>query len=366
MLEITIAPQENSSIKKEISLNLKGYTVFAGENNSGKTNLIKGIISEIGKDKIIYIPAENINAPEVVKTGAANDPMRDIVSKLLNIVIGDIPKIGGGFDVLFKKIETSFESFEIPNTNLKLSPKPYTKSDFKKILEDEIAKKILDYKILDNHYDSEIPLTFDSVGQGIQRIIIATIIQEIGKTRINEDELIILFEEPEIYLHPKLKKKLFESLVKIAENPNVNIIVTTHDPYFIQLSRDKDIYHILRDSDGATQINPVESKTLPEVWRSFAEINYKVFGVNGEDYLNELYGYLESKLNNNWKNVENELKNKEDQNKNRQYLGNTTSITTTSYIRHEIHHRAGESEYNKNDIEAGIQNLQTIISEKDF
>jgi len=45
-MEITITPQENSSIKKEISLNLKGYTLFAGENNSGKANLIKGIISK--------------------------------------------------------------------------------------------------------------------------------------------------------------------------------------------------------------------------------------------------------------------------------------------------------------------------------
>ena len=355
-MNITIKPQENSSIKKEIPLNLNGYTVFAGENNSGKTNLIKGIISEIGEDKIIYIPAENIHAPEVVKTGAISDPMRDAVSKLLNIVIGDMPKIEGGFEDLFKKIETSFDSFEVPNTNLKLSPKPYTKSNFEKILKDEIAKKILDYKILDNHYDSETPLSFDSVGQGIQRLIIATIIQEIGKTRVSGDELIILFEEPEIYLHPKLKEKLFESLLTLSGQPNVNIIITTHDPYFIQLSRDKDIYHVLRDTDGATEVKTIKNKTLPEEWRSFAEINYKVFNVNAEDYLNELYGYLESKKIK----VDNELANKEPQETTRKY-SKDQKMTMTTYIRHEIHHKTGENEYKAEDVEKGIENLQFII-----
>lgn len=365
-MEITITPQENSSLTKEISLNLKGYTVFAGENNSGKTNLIKGIISEIGKDKVIYIPAENIHAQEVIKTSAASDPMRDAVSKLLKIVLSDTPPIEGDFETLFKKIETAFEKFEVPNTSLKLSPKSFGKTDFEKILRDAIASKILDSKILDNHYESENTFDFGSVGQGIQRLIIATIIQEIGKTKINDDELVILFEEPEIYLHPKLKKKLFESLIKISEeNPNVDVVVTTHDPYFIQLSRDKEIYQVSRDSDGATEIKTIENKVLPEDWRSFAEINYKVFDVNAEDYLNELYGYLESKLGA-WKSVENEIKTKEAQNQTRQYLGNSTTMTMTSYVRHEIHHRTGENEYNEDDIKTGIKNLETIISEKGF
>lgn len=357
-MKITISPQENSSIKKPIPIEFDGYVVFAGENNSGKTNLIKGIISEIGEDNIIYIPAENINAPEVVKTTSANDPMRDAISKLLDIVIEDTPKIKGGFEDLFKKIEEAFDFFGVSNTNLKLSSKPYTKPDFEKILKTAIASKILDYKILDNHYDSETPLTFDSVGQGIQRLIIAIIIQEIGKTRIKGEELVLLFEEPEIYLHPKLKVKLFESLLKLSEQPNVDVIITTHDPYFIQLSRNNDIYQVLRDSDGATKIQPIKDKTLPKEWRSFAEINYKVFDVNAEDYLNELYGYLELKKIK----VDDELAKKEKQEMTRKHL-QTQKITKTTYIRHEIHHKTGENKYSIGDVKNGIKNLQEIISE---
>jgi len=199
-------------------------------------------------------------------------------------------------------------------------------------------------------------MAFDSVGQGIQRLIIATIIQEIGKTRINGDELIILFEEPEIYLHPRLKEKLFESLLKLSEQPNVNVIITTHDPYFIQLSRDKEIFHVLRDSDGATEIKQIEEKTLPEKWRSFAEINYKVFGVNAEDYLNELYGYLESE---NIK-VDDKLSEKESQDNTRKHLG-SKKMTLTTCIRHEIHHRSGETKYDDENIKKGKKDMKLSV-----
>lgn len=100
---------------------------------------------------------------------------------------------------------------------------------------------------------------------------------------------------------------------------------------------------------------------MPPEWRSFSEINYQVFGVNEEDYLNELYGYLETKLGN-WKNVDKELAQKETKDKVRNYLKGE-KMTTTSYIRHEIHHRTNEKDYEPRDIIVGINNLQ-IISKK--
>lgn len=363
-MEITIKPQPDSSITKDIPITLSNYTVFAGENNSGKTNLVKGIISHFGEGSVIYIPAEKINAHDTAKTTASTDPMRDAISRLLDVVLGELPKVGGDFKNLFANIETAFSSFEVYNTALKLNSKKFDKDDFEKILKDAIASKILDHSIVDNHYGSEKKFGLNSVGQGVQRLIIAAIIQEIGKTKQSMEELIILFEEPEIYLHPKLKEKLHTSLLGLSKNPHVKIIVTTHDPYFIQLARDNKIYHVLRDADGATYVEEVAKKSLPEDWRSFSEINYQVFGVNEMDYLNELYGYIESKLGN-WKNVDKELATKEAQDKKRKYLGDG-KMTATSYIRHEIHHRTKEEEYTLDDVTAGISNLQTIITEKGF
>jgi ABC-type cobalamin/Fe3+-siderophores transport system ATPase subunit len=363
-MEITIPLQPDSSITKNVPISLSNYTVFAGENNSGKTNLIKGIISTIGKDNVIYIPAEQIDALSQMKTGAKDDPMRDAISKLLNVVLDEAPKMDGNFKELFTNIEKTFNSFDIANTSLKLDSKNFEKKELEKMLRDAIAAKILDHTILDMYYGSEKKITVDSVGQGVQRLIIAAIIQEIGKIKVIDQEIIILFEEPEIYLHPKLKEKLHSSLVELSTKPNVKIILTTHDPYFIQLAKDKKIYHVLRDSEGSTYIKEIVGKSLPETWRSFSEINYQVFGVNGEEYLNELYGYIESKFNN-WKDVDNELMKKEKQDKQRKHLG-SRKMTMTSYIRHEIHHKTSAITYTHSDVIMGISNLQAIITEKGY
>lgn len=236
---INIEPMPDSSIINNIEIVLSDYTVLAGENNSGKTSIIKGIINTLGKENIIYIPAENINADDAAKTTAALDPMRDAISRLLSITLEEVPAVSGKFDNLFKNIETAFSSFNVASTKLELRQKPFLKNEYEKILKDAMTMKMLDHAVIDSYYGSDKKLKFGQVGQGIQRLIIAAILQEIGKAKLSGDDLLILFEEPEIYLHPNLKEALHASLVKLSEQPNVHVVVTTHDPYFIQLASDK-------------------------------------------------------------------------------------------------------------------------------
>ena len=49
--------------------------------------------------------------------------------------------------------------------------------------------------------------------------------------------LIIGFEEPELYLHPNAINKIKDTIYRLAENPNNQIICTTHSPYMIDISR---------------------------------------------------------------------------------------------------------------------------------
>lgn len=49
--------------------------------------------------------------------------------------------------------------------------------------------------------------------------------------------LIIGFEEPELYLHPNATNKIRETIYRLAENPNNQIVCTTHSPYMIDISR---------------------------------------------------------------------------------------------------------------------------------
>jgi len=58
MKKLTIKKQTKSSITKDIGeLELGDFTIFAGENNAGKTNLIRAIIGEIerGKEAIVRL-----------------------------------------------------------------------------------------------------------------------------------------------------------------------------------------------------------------------------------------------------------------------------------------------------------------------
>ena len=49
--------------------------------------------------------------------------------------------------------------------------------------------------------------------------------------------LIIGFEEPELYLHPNAINKIKDTIYRLAENTNNQIICTTHSPYMIDISR---------------------------------------------------------------------------------------------------------------------------------
>lgn len=49
--------------------------------------------------------------------------------------------------------------------------------------------------------------------------------------------LIIGFEEPEIYLHPKAAQQMRENIYELANSDNNQIVCTTHSPYMIDISK---------------------------------------------------------------------------------------------------------------------------------
>ncbi|MEK7194192.1 MAG: AAA family ATPase [Patescibacteria group bacterium] len=290
---MNIQPRDNSSITKEINFELGKYTIFAGENNAGKTNLIKAMKDVLPPEQTIYIPAESIKAGEHVKTTATEDPMRRAFLKLIDITIGQLPIVNYETVKNFlDEISNTFDSFKVPNVSLELGVKKLTENDVKKIIKDEVSKKILDSVVKDK-YGVGCDLKIEEVGQGTQRLIITAILQELGKANTQNQELFLLFEEPEIYLHPKLKRSLHDALLAISKN-NIRVILTTHDPYFIELVADQIIYTVSRDNDGSTVVSvPSLSSVLND--STYAEINYVIFDVPSTDYLLQLFHQAQDK-----------------------------------------------------------------------
>jgi hypothetical protein len=270
---------------------------------------VKNVILLLYKKKEDFIPLgevfimrdlmRSIQANEHLKTTAATDPLREAFLKLIDVTIGKLPTVNyETIQDLLKKISDTFDSFSVTNMKLELGIKKLTEEDVKKIVKDEVSKKILDSVVKDT-YSKELDIKIEDVGQGTQRLIIAAILQELSKTDTQVEELFLIFEEPEIYLHPKLKKSLYNALFKISKENNVNVILTTHDPYFIELGVGQKIYNVFRDKDGSTDVKPPLTHVLSS--STTAEINYIIFEVPSTDYLLQLAQKAEESGNKDFK-----------------------------------------------------------------
>lgn len=80
--------------------------------------------------------------------------------------------------------------------------------------------------------------TFLQNGHGVIRQALFNFITFINKEKGNtKKEYLILFEEPELFLHPKIAFKLRETLYQLTENSPFQLICATHSPLMIDISK---------------------------------------------------------------------------------------------------------------------------------
>jgi putative ATP-dependent endonuclease of OLD family len=97
-------------------------------------------------------------------------------------------------------------------------------------------------------YDSELT----EKGHGIQRLALFSLLRtyntfDFGK-KTNESNIIIGIEEPEIYLHPPLKRATYKLLKEISRG-NDQVVYTTHDSLFISVDNFDEIRLLRKSSD---------------------------------------------------------------------------------------------------------------------
>lgn len=74
-------------------------------------------------------------------------------------------------------------------------------------------------------------------GHGAQRSLVAAVLQVVAETRGGEDrELMLMMDEPEIYLHPQLCRRVHDALVQLGRTGSVQVLCTTHSPVFLDLA----------------------------------------------------------------------------------------------------------------------------------
>lgn len=127
-------------------------------------------------------------------------------------------------------------------------------------LEDDISDKISEIvearvkfafdppdvtKLLSSHatikLDDGVETPIALKGHGAQRSLIVALIEYLAERNARDEETeqvkstIILFEEPELYMHPHIMRRLRIALEKISQRPEWQVILSTHSPFMIDV-----------------------------------------------------------------------------------------------------------------------------------
>lgn len=92
------------------------------------------------------------------------------------------------------------------------------------------------------YIDSQLEdaITFNNVASGIKNIVI---IKRLIKNVVIREKSFLVFDEPEVNLHPDWQLKLAEILVMLQKELKLRVLINTHSPYFMRaLECYSDIY----------------------------------------------------------------------------------------------------------------------------
>lgn len=93
-------------------------------------------------------------------------------------------------------------------------------------------------------------------------LYLATILAELINSGEQDERIkVLLVEEPEAHLHPQLQIKLLKHLEKIAENGEIQVIVTTHSPVLASSASINSLIHVSCDN-GTMYATPIKDTGL--------------------------------------------------------------------------------------------------------
>ncbi len=128
----------------------------------------------------------------------------------------------------------------------------YTK-DKKQFVDDSMSVVGESFVFDKNIKEETVPIPPYLKGGGVQMIL--HLLHEIENTSAD----IVLIEEPENHLHPKLIKKLMKRIKEISEKQKKQFFITTHSPFVIDSGSLSNVWFIWQE-EGSTKIKRVTDK----------------------------------------------------------------------------------------------------------
>lgn len=241
-------------------------------------------------------------------------------------------------------------------------------SKFNEISGNQLKLKLIDnWKPFTNAFfgtDKEnlqsIPL--NQLGSGYEMIF--SLIYSYFLSKKGNKKLIVLIDEPELHLHPKLQSDFIELLLEFSKDSQ--IILTTHSPLFIKqaMSNNNVKVKILTKTENSVVVANPELAVLPYV--SANEVNYVAFKLATEEYHNELYETLLGlkATSNNIKEFDvSFFQMEKNEPKNSPWKGYPNEVSIHTFLRNQIHHQAenGKAEYD--NLKSSIEKMREYLTE---
>lgn len=316
----------NIGMIREADVRIDGLTVIAGENDTGKSTVGKALylilssqqddrgslsgekhsfiakyskIIELifhdnitdGNGKITFLDGKNrITAefPDNFQTPVISN----IKSGKYEVMMIETPLVWNFFKFFnaLEKIRTEASFF---NENYQI-PYPYLMWDLYKRLslvkyeKQPVSQKKHFLKEIDNIMGGKFikddfgDFVFIKQNKKIPVVNVATgikqfgILQKLLENNYLEKNSVVIFDEPEVHLHPKWQLKMAEIIVALVKN-GVKIVVNSHSPYMIEAlqrysTREEVIADFYLAEDGyIRKVNDSNEETLSEIFRKLSD-----------------------------------------------------------------------------------------------
>ena len=265
-------------------LGYKSDDTLSNEPFYGAKNVQSGKFGDL-----IYIPAIS-KVDEHTKLSGPS-ALRDLITNIMSDVVegseayisltDSVTTFAGSVRAIETEDKRSLSSFE-EDLNSLLSPWQ-TKFNLKFTAPStaEIIKSMLGWDIRDNHHEK--PQGVEYFGSGFQRHFIYSLIQLGAKyvpQKVSKKAKdftpslnLILFEEPEAFLHPPQQDDLARNLIKVSEAEDWQIVCSTHSAHFVSRNASR-IPAIIRTqrSDGIVKTFQVDAVQ----WGNLVDANHTI------------------------------------------------------------------------------------------
>lgn len=213
-------------------------------------NVVNEILASKAKSKL--------NAEELGELLEAQTKLKELQSKMYNPVTIDRYK---------EEVNNHFQKL-FPDTKIDIAD-----TDKLKWTEDKVGKKFsVEFKKQneDGTTDNATPSSFNSIGHGAVRsaifslLLMRDIAEELPRIA-NRKEYLILFEEPELFLYPRLLKNLRELIYAVSEeNFPYQVLCASHSPQMIDLSKRKSTLIRMVKNEAGTNLYQIKDTDLQQ------------------------------------------------------------------------------------------------------